>query len=90
MGGDRRGSNARRLGRGRILLGSVSDDEGLKGEMDVVPLVLGDVSIVRSSFMLLMSYRYIWSSSTTTNLLRFSRTASTVVRNVSSQIVECL
>ena len=55
-----------------------------------IPFGFGEVSIVYSSFMLLMSYRYIWSSNMTTSRFLFIRTANTVVGKVSSHIVDCL
>ena len=46
--------------------------------------------MVCNSFILLMSYKYIWSSNITTRRFLFIRMASTVVGNVSSHIVDCL
>lgn len=55
-----------------------------------LPVGFGDVSMVYNSFIVCMSYRYIWSSRTITNLFLFSRTARTVVGKVSSHIMESL
>lgn len=44
--------------------------------------------MVCMSFILLMSYRYMKSSSTTTSLFLLSRTPRMVVGNVSSHIVD--
>lgn len=53
-----------------------------------LPFGLGTVSKLCSSFMLRMSYRKIWRSSTTIILRRFILTANTGSGNFSSQIEE--
>lgn len=63
-----------------------SDD----GERAQIAEGFGEVGMVYSRLMLLMSYRYISSSRTTARRFRFKRTARTADGKVSSQITEAL